>query len=139
MPPRDFGQPGRGRGTLRHLVDGALNFVPLWVCIGIGAFVLVQEKQMGGIAAALLVATAALGLFELRRYWLAPPPRLAPAALRPAPAAAAPARQRSFQLKQTLMLAGLVGAYLHYYFWDVQVQIASLPHVTVFAAVPLSG
>jgi len=133
MQGRDFGRHGSGHGTLRRLLDGALGFVPLWVCIGIGAFVLVQEKQMGGIAAALLVATAALGLFELRRYWLAPPPRLAPVALRPVPAAA-PRHARRFQLKQTLMLVGLVGAYLHYYFWDVQVQIASLPHVTVFAA-----
>jgi hypothetical protein len=35
-------------------------------------------------------------------------------------------------LRQTAFLAGLVGAYLHYYFWDVQLQIASLHSLTVF-------
>jgi len=138
MAWKDLGRHGSSRGTFRRLLDGALNFVPLWACVGIAAFVLVQERRMDAIAATLLVATAALGLFELRRYWLRAPPRPAAVTLQPAVATVAP-RARRFQLKQTVMLACLVGAYLHYYFWDVQVQIAALPHVTVFAAAPLSG
>lgn len=127
-----------GGGKWRRLIDGVLNFVPLWVCIGIAAFVLVQEDRMGGLAGMLLLATAALGLFELRRYWTAPPARRPAFAPRPVPALMTPRRSR-FQVKQTLMLLGLVGAYLHYYFWDVQMQIAMLPTVTVFAAAPLHG
>jgi hypothetical protein len=43
--------------------------------------------------------------------------------------AACPARPI---LKQTALLAGLAVAYLHYYFWDVQLQIATLHRVSVF-------
>ncbi len=41
--------------------------------------------------------------------------------------------------KQALVLSALVAAYLHYYFWDVQLQIASLNSVTVFVSVPAVG
>ena len=34
--------------------------------------------------------------------------------------------------KQASALSALVAAFLHYYFWDVQLQIASLNSVTVF-------
>jgi len=127
-----------GGGKWRRLLDGALNFVPLWACIGIAAFVLIQENLMGGLAGALLLATAALGLFELRRYWKSPPAPPVTFTPRPVPALMAQRRPR-FQVKQTLMLLALVGAYLHYYFWDVQMQIAMLPSVTVFVAAPLHG
>jgi len=32
-----------------------------------------------------------------------------------------------------------VATYLHYYFWDVQLQIASLNSVTVFVPVTMAG
>lgn len=137
MQDRDFGRSSPGPRSLQRVLGAVLSLVPLWVCIGIAAFVLTQERLLGGIEAVLLVAMAALGLIELRRQSQGPAPQLAPI-IPPRPARAAAAqRPARFQFKQTLMLAGLVGAYLHYYFWDVQVQIASLPHVTVFAATSL--
>jgi len=41
--------------------------------------------------------------------------------------------------KQSLVLSALVAAYLHYHFWDVQLQIASLHSVTVFVPVSAVG
>ncbi len=41
--------------------------------------------------------------------------------------------------KQALALGALVVAYLHYYFWDVHLQIASLNSVTVFVPVTAVG
>jgi len=41
--------------------------------------------------------------------------------------------------KQALTLSALVATYLHYYFWDVQLQIASLNSVTVFVPVTMAG
>lgn len=41
--------------------------------------------------------------------------------------------------KQALALSALVAAYLHYYFWDVHLQIASLNSVTVFVSVTAVG
>jgi hypothetical protein len=41
--------------------------------------------------------------------------------------------------KQALALSALVATYLHYYFWDVHLQIASLNSVTVFVPVTAVG
>jgi hypothetical protein len=41
--------------------------------------------------------------------------------------------------KQALALGALVATYLHYYFWDVHLQIASLNSVTVFVPVTVVG
>lgn len=41
--------------------------------------------------------------------------------------------------KQALVLSALVATYLHYYFWDVHLQIASLNSVTVFVPVTVVG
>lgn len=46
---------------------------------------------------------------------------------------------RPLLLKQTALLAGLVVTYLHYYFWDVNLQIATLSSVRVFVPVPVAG
>ena len=42
-------------------------------------------------------------------------------------------------VKQALALSALVATYLHYYFWDVHLQIASLNSVTVFVPVSALG
>ena len=60
-----------------------------------------------------------------------------PAPIR-AMAAAAPARRgpgRPSTMRQTVAFASLAIAYLHYYFWDISLQIASLNSLTVFVAV----
>ena len=41
--------------------------------------------------------------------------------------------------KQALTLSALVATYLHYYFWDVQLQIATLSSVRVFVPVPIAS
>ena len=38
-------------------------------------------------------------------------------------------------MKETALLFGLVAAYIHYYFWDVNLQIARLPHTLIFVPV----
>jgi len=73
-----------------------------------------------------------------RRVWRATHPRAALGAP-PARRNAATLRLGMAQLKRPLLLLGLAGAYLHYYFWDVQLQIASLRSVTVFVSAPAIG
>ncbi len=60
----------------------------------------------------------------------------APPATRPAAASrTSSVRERPSTLRQTVAFASLAIAYLQYYFWDVNLQIASLHSVTFFVAV----
>ncbi len=59
-----------------------------------------------------------------------------PASARPrTPPLPAAALERPSTLRQTIAFASLAIAYLHYYFWDVNLQIASMHSLTVFVAV----
>lgn len=53
----------------------------------------------------------------------------------PARAVPNPGAARPSTMRQTVAFASLAIAYLHYYFWDVNLQIASLHSLTVFVAV----
>lgn len=109
--------------------------IPLWMAIGAGVVVfllgrpfetaeIVALATAGGVEALLVyLAWSRLGWrFGLR------------SALAWVPAGVPRASVRAAHFKRSAMLAGLVVTYLHYYFWDVQTQIALLPSVTVFVA-----
>ena len=112
--------------------------IPIWVCIGIVVLLLYQKRPITEAESAVLMLAAVVEVILLRDAWRRSRQRM---------------RFREFlvradtgaqgmhphQLKQTALLSGLVGAYLHYYFWDVSLQIASLSAVTVFVLQPTLG
>jgi hypothetical protein len=122
--------------------------IPFWAGVGIAAIFIFQNGPITRGQSTALILGAVIEIMLLRyvwrayrlkfdfrdlltRYWVAPAPPVAQSL---------PAR-RAFRstLKQSGLLAGLVAAYLHYYYWDVQVQIASLNHLTVFVPTPMLG
>jgi hypothetical protein len=140
--PLQAQQDHEGEGEFVLGVAVALMIaIPFWAAVGIAAIFVFQNGPItrGQTTALILAAVIEIVLLRyvwrayrlkfdfrdlLRRYLVAPAPPVA---------RAIPAR-RAFRstLKQTGLLAGLVAAYLHYYYWDVQLQIASLNHLTVF-------
>lgn len=120
------------------LVFGVLISIPIWAAIGIAVVLPFQEGPITAVQKAVLIVCAVVEFILLRRIWRGMEPRTVYRALvshsRAAVVAARPAN-----LKPGLLLLGLVGAYLHYYFWDVQLQIASLNSVTVFVNAPALG
>jgi len=127
-----------GSRLIRGLVSGLLFSIPLWVCICIAVVVLFQEGPITQLQSAILIIAAAAEFVLLRHVWRTKHPRIAPHAPAARKGAAASAA-RFPQLKRTFLLLGVVGAYLHYYFWDVQLQIASMQSVTVFVSTPALG
>jgi len=127
-----------GVKLIQGLVSGTLLSVPLWVCIGVAVAVVFQDGPITRLQSAILLLAAAIELVLLRRTWRAIYPRTrsrAPAAQPRAVVAAV----RLSQPRPLLLLLGVVGTYLHYYFWDIQLQIASMPSVTVFVHAPALG
>lgn len=115
-----------GGRLIQGILLGAALSIPLWAGIGAAAILLLQEEPMTQAEIAALVFAAAVELVLLRFLWRLSRPRFD---FRHRPARPA---TRAALLKRTALLAGLAVAYLHYYFWDVQLQIASLKSVTVF-------
>jgi hypothetical protein len=130
------------------VIVALLLAIPFWAGFGIAAILVFQSGPItrGQSIALLLAAVVEIILLRyawrayrpkidlrqlFQRYVIAPDPRMARA--RPA------ARTFRSTLKQSGLLAGLVAAYLHYYYWDVQLQIASLNHLTVFVPTPALG
>jgi drug/metabolite transporter (DMT)-like permease len=132
-------QGGNGRFKLvQGLVSGTLLSAPLWVCIGVAVAVVLQDGPITRLQSAILFLAAAIELVLLRRTWRAikPPARSRASAPQPRAFVAAVGLSRP---KPLLLLLGVVGTYLHYYFWDIQLQIASMPSVTVFVHAPALG
>ena len=127
-----------GFKLIQGLVSGTLLSVPLWVCIGVAVAVVFQDGPITRLQSAILLLAAAIELVLLRRTWRAINPRTRSRAPAPQPRAAVTAVRLS-QPKPLLLLLGVVGTYLHYYFWDIQLQIASMPSVTVFVHAPALG
>jgi hypothetical protein len=120
------------------VVYGLLISIPLWACVGIGIILLILERPFNEAESAVLMVAAIVELILLRHVWREFHPKiLYDGRLARAGASVMGAHQPL--LKQTSLLAGVVGAYLHYYFWDVQLQIAALPSVTVFVPVQALG
>ncbi len=120
---------GGGGAFILGIFFALLLAIPLWAGIGIAAVLLFQEGPVTRGQTAALAAAAVVELILLRYAWRAWRPQWSFRALLARAIAAYPARPI---LKQTALLAGLAVAYLHYYFWDVQLQIATLNKVSVF-------
>ena len=117
------------RALVEGVVFAALLSIPLWAAIAVIAIALFQAGplttlQSAGLTIAAAVETILLR-YVLRRHGMK-------ARIRAVLARAALPADRRRLLKQAALLGGLVVAYLHYYFWDVQLQIAQLNRVTVF-------
>ncbi len=134
-------QDAAGHGERDHgLLLGLLIAIPLWSCIGIAVVLLFLERPLSEAESAVLMIAAvcefillrhSLRTFDARPRYRALLARYASTARR--------AGARPPLAKQALALSALVGAYLHYYFWDVHLQIAALPSVTVFVPVQALG
>ena len=120
------------------VVYGLLISIPLWACVGVGIILLVLERPFNQAESAILMVAAIVELILLRHAWRTFQPRVRYRELL-VRAGASVTGARQPLLKQTSLLAGLVGAYLQYYFLDVHLQIASLNSVTVFVPVSLAG
>ena len=126
LTPRDEFEGGA-------LVDGvlfaALLSIPLWAAVALVAIALIQEGPLTALESAGFMLALAAEALLLRLVWHRHGLRdriRAVIAHRAFPGNPRP------MLKRTALLGGLVAAYLHYYFWDVQLQIAQLHQLTVF-------
>lgn len=130
--PRDDASDRGGLGS--GLISGLLLAIPLWAAIGIGIIVLVLQRPFGPAEGVAVAAACVVELLLLRHAWRKLGWRFG---LRQAFAGpgALPLAEPSPVLKRSVMLVGLATSYLHYYYWDVQTQIAMLPAVTVFVPV----
>lgn len=129
-----------GREGTHGLVLGLLIAIPLWVLAGIAVILVFQDAPITATESAILMIAAVCELILLRyslrtfdakaryRELLA---RSGLTARRTGP--------RPPIAKRALVLSALVAAYLHYYFWDVHLQIASLSSLTIFVPVPVAG
>jgi hypothetical protein len=117
------------QASVHGVVLGLLIAIPFWVCIAVAGILLLQDGPITEAESAALMIAAGVEAVLLRHAWRTYRPKVR---IREPLARAALAAWRSPTLKQTALLGGLVGAYLQYYFWDVQLQIASLNRVTVF-------
>jgi hypothetical protein len=122
------------------LVLGLLIAIPLWVLAGLAVILLLQNAPVTAAENAMLMIAAACE-FILLRYSL----RTFDAKARyrellaRSGLTARHTGPRPSIAKQALALSALVAAYLHYYFWDVHLQIASLNSVTVFVPASVAG
>lgn len=126
------------RRLIQGLVIGALIAVPVWVWIGIVVVLLSHEGPVSVFESAVLIIAAFVALMILRYVRHTVGPRIVFRAP-PSASSAATSALRPTLLRQTLWQLGLAGAYLHYYFWDVQLRIAALNSVTVFVAATAVG
>lgn len=134
MPPQAPRHADRADsdGLGQGLLNGLLLAIPLWACIGIGFIWLALERPLNQVEQTVLVVAAVVELILLLPSLSRLRPRMRNAELRRATAAPG-------MLRRVSLLSATVAAYLHYYYWDVQLQIASLNSVTVFISAPAAG
>lgn len=118
----------------RAVLLACLISIPIWAGIALALILAFQEGPVTEVQGAAFAIAAAVELMLLRLAWRNSP---LSRAFRTAPGRARAVAPRAGlgPMKRTGLLAGAVGAYLHYYYWDVQLQIASLHSVTVFVPV----
>jgi hypothetical protein len=117
-------------GTLvEGVVFAALLSIPLWAAIAVAAIALFQEGPVTAMQSAAFMIAAAVEAILLRFVWRKHD--LKSRILGVLARTAAPEQWRPV-LRRAAFLGGLVAAFLHYYYWDVQLQIAQLNRVTVF-------
>jgi len=127
-------EPADGRKFVQGLLIGLAAAIPLWAALGVVGILYIQKAPIREYQRIALLVAALVEVFLVGYVWRTLRPGLW---LRQAAAgfASRALALRRPALKRTTLLAGLVGAYLHYYFWDVHLQIASLPGVVVFVPV----
>jgi hypothetical protein len=148
QPPHAQQGHENGGDFVLGVIVALLLAIPFWAGLGIVAILVFQSGPITRGQTIALMLAAVVEIILLRYAWRAYRPKIdlrqlfrryivAPA---PPVARALPAT-RAFRstLKQSGLLAALVAAYLHYYYWDVQLQIASLNHLTVFVPTPALG
>ena len=118
------------------MLSGLLLAIPLWMAVGVGVVVFLLHRSLETTEmVALVIAGTIEGLLAFVawtrlgwRFGLRP-------ALAWAVAGASRVSSGAARLKRSALLASLALSYLHYYYWEVQTQIAMLPSVTVFVTV----
>ena len=115
-------QPGL---LTQGLLSGLLLAIPIWMGIGIGVIAFVLHRRFTASEILMLGVAAAVEILFLRHAWSKLGWRFG--------------LGNWSGLKRAALLSGLSIAYLHYYFWDIQTQIAMLPTVTVFVPVHQFG
>jgi hypothetical protein len=117
-------------GTLvEGVVFAALLSIPLWAAIAVAAIALFQEGPVTAMQSAAFMIAAAVEAILLRFVWRKHD--LKSRILGVIARTAAPEEWWPV-LRRAAFLGGLVAAFLHYYYWDVQLQIAQLNRITVF-------
>ncbi len=119
------------------LVCGLLIALPLWMGIGAALLASAGNAPINEATSLALMVAAVSESILLRYVWRS---QLAPARGRFSGFLRLISLRKSGSmmhplLRQTMTLGALTIAYLHYYFWDVSLQIASLNSVTVFVPV----
>jgi len=127
-------EPADGRKFVQGLLIGLAAAIPLWAALGVVGILYFQEGPIREYQRIALLVAALVEVFLVGYVWRTLQPGLWLRQVAAGPASRALAL-RPPALKRTMFLAGLVGAYLHYYFWDVQLQVASLRGVVVFVPV----
>jgi len=130
--PPDWPSPPRGRPVfdVGILVVPLLVSIPIWAALGVAFVLLYLERPLSDMESAALMLAAASEAILLRHAWRR-------SRLRYRELVSQPMfrwREALAPIRRPALLAGAAAAYLHYYYWDVQLQIASLPTVTVFVA-----
>jgi hypothetical protein len=113
--------------------------IPVWIAAGLAAILSVQTAPISLLEAFILLASAGAELLLLRQFLNSADVRDRRAELFRGRVGAILAAPWSEPVKLSLALGGLSAAYLQYYFWDVQLQIAALHSVTVFVPVNALG
>jgi len=138
LPPRPGGARPDGLGL--GLISGLLLAIPLWAGIGASLVVLVLHRPFAVPELAALTVAAVVEALVILYAWRQLGWRFG---LRRSLAWAGPALRasgaRSTPLRRMGLLTVLAAAFLHYYYWDVQTQIAMLPAITVFVPTPRLG
>ncbi|HEX9182320.1 MAG TPA: hypothetical protein VF876_03590 [Burkholderiales bacterium] len=111
------------------VVFAALLSIPLWAVIAGAGIALFQEGPLTALQSGLFMLAAAVEALLLRYVWRRH--ALKERILGVVSRTVAPEDWWPV-VRRVAFLGGLVAAFLHYYYWDVQLQIAQLNRVTVF-------
>lgn len=130
----EYRQADDGFDVARGALHGLLFAIPLWSVLGIVAVVVQDGSTSESTSLALMIAAVGATIVArpfLRALWMRRYPELESALILLLRRTQSPLSLA----RQTLALSALTGAYLQFYFLEVNLQIASLNSVTVFLPV----
>ena len=123
-------------GLRAGLISALLLAIPIWAGLGLGLVFNVANRRLDMPEGIALAVAAVVELVLLQYAWRTLGWRFG---LRPSFAMAGVGPGRGSVWRQSSLLFGIVGAYLHYYFWDVYLQIESMKSVVVFLPLTRTG